>query len=187
MSLLEQQNFLARLYTDESLRKRFLSAPEKTGEENNLDEKEIAELAAVLPEELNFFAGSLFWKRLREVEKMLPLTRKFLAENFEKYFREFSQNYQPSSVKKHLEDAVEFVNFINKREKEDVWIKDLARFEQAKLEFYGYGKVFVFRVFDFDFKEFYRRDAERQSFKLKKKKTLAVWLRIGKKVKHFIF
>ncbi|HSK73647.1 MAG TPA: hypothetical protein VK892_18260 [Pyrinomonadaceae bacterium] len=186
MSLLEQQNFLARLYTDENLRKRFLSAPEKIGKENNLDEKEIAELAAVLPEELNFFADSLFWKRLREVEKMLPLTRKFFAENFESYFREFSQSYQPNSVKKHLEDAIEFVNFINKREKEDVWIKDLARFEQAKLEFNACGKNFVFRVFDFDVKGIHRTDAEAQSFKLKKKKTLAVWLRIGKKVKHFV-
>lgn len=186
MSLLQQQNFLARLYTDENLRKRFLSLPEETGRENNLDEKEIAELAAVLPEELNFFADSLFWKRLREVEKMLPLTRKFLAGKFENYFRQFSQNYQPISVKKHLEDAIEFVNFINKQEKEDVWIKDLARFEQAKLEFYGSGKNFVFRGFDFDLKEIHRRDAEAQSFELKKKKTFAVWLRIGKKVKHFI-
>lgn len=186
MSLLEQQNFLARLYTDEILRKRFLSAPEKIGKENNLDEKEIADLAAVLPEELNFFADSLFWKRLREVEKMLPLTRKVLAERFEKYFREFSQNYQPNSVKKHLEDAIEFVNHISGLEIEDIWVKDLARFEQAKLEFNGFGKNFVFRVFDFDIKKIHRRDAEAQNFELKRKKTFAIWLRIGKKVKHFV-
>lgn len=186
MSLLEQQNFLARLYTDENLRRAFLCEPEKIGKENNLDEKEIADLAAIVPEELNFFADSLFWKRLREVEKMLPLTRKFLAEKFEKYFREFSQNYQPNSVKKHLEDAVEFVNYINRREKEDIWLKDLARFEQAKLEFNGYGRNFIFRVFDFDVKEIQLKGAEAQSFELKKKKTFALWLRIGKKVKHFI-
>jgi hypothetical protein len=186
MSLLEQQNFLARLYTDENLRRAFLSSPEEIGKENNLDEKEIAELAAVLLGELNFFADSLFWKRLREVEKMLPLTRRFSAERFEKHFREFSQNYQPNSIKKHLEDAIEFVNFINKGEKEDIWIKDLARFEQAKLEFNGYGKNFVFRVFDFDVKEIHRRDAETQNFELKRKKTFALWLRIGKRVKHFI-
>ena len=58
MSLLEVQNFTARIYTDENLRRKFLAAPEQTGRENNLSEKEIAELAAVFPEELNFFADS---------------------------------------------------------------------------------------------------------------------------------
>jgi hypothetical protein len=50
MSLLDAQNFLARIYTDENLRREFLSAPEQTGRENNLSEKEIAELAAFSPQ-----------------------------------------------------------------------------------------------------------------------------------------
>jgi len=53
MSLLDTQNFLARIYTDESLRREFLAAPEKIGRENNLSEREIAELAEVFPDELN--------------------------------------------------------------------------------------------------------------------------------------
>ena len=49
MSLLNVQNFLARIYTDENLRREFLSAPEVIGKANNLNETEIAELAEVFP------------------------------------------------------------------------------------------------------------------------------------------
>jgi hypothetical protein len=48
----------------------FARDPEKIGLENNLPAREIAELAGIMPEELNFFAESLFWKRLREVKKI---------------------------------------------------------------------------------------------------------------------
>lgn len=186
MSLLQQQNFLARLYTDENLRKNFLSEPEKVGRENDLSEREIADISQIIPEELNFFADSLFRKRLHEVEKMLPLTREFLGKDFENYFRRFSQNFHPSSVKKHLEDAIEFVNFIAEAEIKDVWVKDSAKFEQAKLEFTGRGKNFVVRVFDFNVKEFQLNGAGKRGFQIKRKKTIAVWLRIGNRVKHYI-
>ena len=82
MSLQKQQDFLARLFTDESLRQNFLSEPKKIGLENGLADTDIAELQTVLPEQLTFFADSLYWKRLREVEKFLPLTKKILGEIF---------------------------------------------------------------------------------------------------------
>jgi len=183
MSLLETQNFLARVYTDENLRREFLSAPERTGRENNLSEKEIIELAKILPAELNLFAESLFCKRLREVEKLLPLTKQVLAQEFEIYFREFAGGFLPATVKKHLEDAIQFAEFL--QIKEEGWTKDLAKFERAKLEFYGGGKRFILRVFDFDIKEISRQDAEAPG-EFKKKKTFAVWLRIGNKTHYFI-
>src|SRR6185369_7897216 len=104
MSLQEQQNLLAKLYTDAEFRRAFLSMPEKIGIENELNKIEIKEIAGIMPEELDFFADSLFWKRLREVEKFLPLTRKVLGEDFINYFRRFSQNFNPQTVKKHIED-----------------------------------------------------------------------------------
>lgn len=184
MSLLQQQNFLARLYTDESLRKRFLSEPEKTGLENDLSESEIAGLVAIIPEELNFFADSLRWKRLREVEKILPLTRKALEEKFEEHFREFSKIYNPKSVKKHLEDAIEFCSFLQNRQIEPLWAKDLAKFEQAWLIFNSNAKDFLFRQFDFDVKEISREGAKARSEYLKRK-TFAIWIRVGNKAKYF--
>lgn len=184
MSLQEQQNFLARLYTDETLRQSFLQEPEKIGRENDLSEKEIAEIASVIPSELNFFADSLFWKRLREAEKFLPLTKKFLKERFTELFREFSQVYNPQTVKKHLEDALEFCLFLQNAEIKPAFIKDIAKFEQGKLEFFGYGKMFVGKKFNHDIKEI---SVQTEGSDLKKKLSFAVWLKIGGKVKHFRF
>ena len=182
MSLLEQQNFLARLYTDENLRRAFLSAPEKTGKENGLAEKEIAELAAILPDELNFFADSLYWKRLREVEKFLPVTKRILGENFKILFKEFSQTFNPTSVKKHLEDAIEFCKILQIKELQPVYAKDIAKFEQGKLEFHGCEKRFVCKMFNYDIKEILRNPHKSN---LKKRMTLTIWLKVGGKIKHF--
>lgn len=186
MSLLDVQNFTARLYTDANLRREFLSAPEEIGRANNLTEPEIAELAQVLPEELNFFAESLLYKRLREVEKLLPFTKKALADDFEKRFRRFAAEFTPESVKKHLEDAIRFAEFLQSEKVEPFWARDLAKFEQAKLEFNGRRKHFVFRIFDCDIKEIFHQGIEPQK-EFGEKKTFAVWLRVGKKTHHYIW
>lgn len=182
MSLQKQQDFLARLFTDESLRQNFLSEPKKVGLANDLSDTDIAELQTVLPEQLTFFADSLLWKRLREVEKFLPMTKKVLGENFKILFKEFSQTFNPTSVKKHLEDAIEFCKILQIKELEPVYAKDIAKFEQGKLEFHGCGKRFVWKMFNYDIKEFLRNS---QKSNLRKRITLTIWLKIGGKVKHF--
>jgi len=169
MSLLDVQNFTARIYTDENLRREFATTPERVGRENNLTEKEIAELVAVFPEELNSFAESLRWKRLREVEKLLPLTKKILVADFERHFREFSQTFNPQSVKKHLEDAIHFGNYLRKNEAVPELAVNAAKFECSKLEFYALNKRFIIRRFEFDVETGAR------------KRHLKIWLRFGKK------
>lgn len=178
MSLQEQQNFLARLYTDTELRRDFLSAPEKIGIENHLTVIEIKELAAILPEELNFFAETLYWKRLREVEKLLPLTKEFLKEDFANFFRTFSENFNPQSLKKHLEDAIGFCDFLHKAEVSEI-IKDIAKFERTKIEFFGYGKYFAFCRINHKIEEICRKGENEQ------KKSNYLWLKIGNKIKHY--
>jgi hypothetical protein len=186
MSLLNVQNFLARIYTDETLRRQFTFAPERIGKENNLSANEIAELAAILPVEINFFADSLRWKRLREVEKLLPLTRQVLKERFEILFSEFTNQFLPESTKKHLEDAIEFTRFLQSKEVSPVWAKDLAKFERAKLEFNAHGKNFIFKTFDYDVKEMLYQGIKAQS-EIKRKRTFSVWLKIGKRTRHFVW
>jgi hypothetical protein len=164
------------------LRQKFLSEPEKIGHEFDLTEKEISELASVLPDELNLFAESLLFKRLREVEKLLPRTKQFLSADFEKYFREFSTTFLPASIKKHLEDAVQFCEFLIKQKIKDASLKDLIRYEQANLIFNGYGKRFLFRRFRFDVREFSRKGSKAQ-----RKSAFAIWFRIGGKTGHFVW
>lgn len=190
MSLLEQQNFLARLYTDENLRKDFLAEPGKIGAENDLDENEIRELAGIVPAELNFFADSLFWKRLREAEKFLPLTKRALETDFEKYFRLFANQFLPKTIKKHLEDAFRFCEYLQTAEIEFVWKKELARFEQARLVFNSGEKDFVCRTFDFDIRQIVKHLADGDGAAkndFPQRKTYAVWLRAGKRSKFFAF
>jgi hypothetical protein len=180
MSLQKQQDFLAKIYTDEKLRRDFLYAPDEIGGKFGLNENEIGEINEILPEEISFFAETLLWKRLREVEKFLPLTKNILGKEFPPLFREFSQNYNPQTVKKHLEDSLEFCRFLQKKESVAEIAKNCAKFERAKLEFFGLGKRLVFCRLNFDV----RNHLESNS---KKKTSFAVWLRVGKKVKHYFF
>ncbi|HEX8399336.1 MAG TPA: hypothetical protein VF644_18010 [Pyrinomonadaceae bacterium] len=182
MSLAKIQALLARLYTDAKLRERFLLEPEKVCAENDLIGSEIEQIAQILPEELNFFAESLFYKRLREVEKLLPRTKEILSEDFEKYFREFSNGFLPAAIKKHLEDAVQFADFLLKQELKSAWLKDLIRYEQANLSFNGFGKKFLLRRFNFNIKEISLNGVQAQ-----RKPSVAVWLRIGGKTQHFVW
>jgi hypothetical protein len=190
MSLQDVQNLLARIFTDEDLRLRFLQEPEKTGAENNLSAAEIGQIRQLLPEQINLFADSLFYKRLSEVEKFLPLTRKALEKDFEKYFRTFANQFLPQTIKKHLEDAIEFAEFLQSEKIEPVWAKDLAKFEQARLSFNNSAKRFLLKRFDFDvrviLREISRAGAKAQS-DFPKRKTFAVWLRLGKRIRHFIY
>ncbi|HVE58184.1 MAG TPA: hypothetical protein VNB22_15230 [Pyrinomonadaceae bacterium] len=185
MSLQKQQDFLARLFTDEGLRQNFFIEPEKIGAENGLSETETEDLKAVLPEELGFFADTLFWKRLREVEKLLPLTKKVSGEDFAKLFREFSQDFNPQTVKKHFEDALEFCRFLRKRNSTEL-ARNAAKFEQSKLEFYGGGKRFVICKLDFDLSKILHPDAVISGFNFERKLKIAVWWKIGKKHRHFL-
>ena len=190
MSLLETQNFLARLYTDESLRQRFLAQPEKVGRENRLSVAEITELAEILPQELHFFADSLFWKRLREVEKLLPQTRRILGEDFAAHFREFSQNFLPDSVKKHLEDAIRFSDYLRKRNLQQDWLKDLIKFEKENLIFNVSERRFMIRRFHSDIHFIFEKLFNRQAGiadNLPNRKSFVAWLRIGRQARRYFF
>ncbi len=174
MSLQEQQNFLARIFTDESLRLNFLAEPEKIGGANGLREEDIAWLREIIPDELNFFANSLFHKRLHQVEKLLPLSKKALGKDFATQFQKFSQTFQPITVKKHVEDAIEFCKLLQSQPVEPLSAKSTAKFEQTKHEFFSYRKRLAFCFLNYDV------------FTLKQKIGFAIWYRIGKNTRHFI-
>jgi hypothetical protein len=183
MPLAEQQKFLARLYTDERLRREFFDAPGATGWAHDLTADEIAEIAGMMAEELDYFAATLFWKRLREAEKLLPLTKRLLGEEFTTLFRAFSAGYNPQSIKKHLEDALQFAAYLARADVSGL-ARDAARFEAAKLKFYGTGRKIVVCRLSHDVTEITR--GEPAAGAVPKKKRLAVWIRIGKQNRHFV-
>lgn len=181
MSLKEQQNLLARLYTDGDLRENFFAEPAKIGFDFNLTRKEIAEIVEIAPQELDFFAESLFWKRLREAEKFIPLTVKILNQDFQPLFRQFSQTFNPQTVKKHLEDAFEFCRFLQKGEVSEI-ARDVALFEKTKLEFFGFGKRIAFCKLAFDIRPFL---LENRTEDPQRKRKFAVWIKSVNRTRHF--
>ncbi len=175
MGLREQQNFLAKLFTDENLRISFYDNPEKIGQENKLNETEIDQLKGIIAADLNFFADSLINKRLHEAKKILPLTEKVLDSDFNDLFQDFSTQFQPTSVKKHLEDAIEFCKYLQLQPVGNVYLKDTAKFEQTKLEFFQKEKSFSFCIL------------RHNIFTARKRPCLAIWYRSGNHSRHLIW
>ncbi|MDQ3042800.1 MAG: hypothetical protein M3R11_10550, partial [Acidobacteriota bacterium] len=103
-----------------------------------------------------------------------------------RFFRQFASRFTPASIKKHLEDAIAFADFLQTEEVEPFWVRDAAKFEQTKLEFNNFGKRFVYEIFDCDIKEFIRQNANAPG-EIRKKKTLAIWIRFGNKTRNFVW
>lgn len=139
MSLKQQQDLLARLYTDASFRARFFAGPALAAAELGIDADEANAIAAASREELDFFSESLFQKRLREVGNLLPLTKRELGDAFRDHFRVFAGDFVPRSVRKHVEDAVAYCDFLKRHR----LARTTAGYESARLRFDILGKRVV--------------------------------------------
>ncbi len=167
MSLLEQQNVLARLYTDREFRTQFNAEPLATGRNLGLSDGEIGELSEYAREEVERFSDSLIWKRLREVEKMIPATSKLLGEQLQEAFFDFAPTFNPQDVRKHYEDAVAFCRFLQSKALTSDDIGASARFDATRLTFFNESKrVSVCRLGP-------------------GRPLIAIWLRVGRRVFHY--
>lgn len=178
MSLLEQQKALARLLTDPGFREGFISQPEAAGQAVGLREQETDYLLKMADESLSAFADSLVWKRLREVEKLLPITRQLSGERFHRIFFEFAPTFNTQAVKKHCEDAIAFSRFIETRDLPES-VRDVARFERTSLLFFNQNRRFAWCR-----SRYAMRDISGSVTRLKRG-SIAVWLRFGSRFFHF--
>jgi hypothetical protein len=166
MGLQEQQNLLAKLYVDPDFRIAFMADPVAIGSAVGLTENESAEIAAVSADEIELFADSLYWKRLHEVEKLLPITARVLGVEFRNHFRIFAAGVNHRSIRKHLDDAIEFCRFLSQIPEIMPVVRDAAKFERAKLEFFGRNRRLAFVVLRHEMKAPYAR-----------RLSMTVWLR----------
>jgi hypothetical protein len=135
MALIEVQRALARLYTDEATRERFLADPAATGAALGLRADEAALLAQLPAAQLRHFAASLRRKRLGEVAKLLPLSHQALGARFAAHFWRYADTYLPRGTDKHRQDAIAFAAFLAGAAALDPpWAGDLARYEAAWLQ-----------------------------------------------------
>lgn len=180
MGLAEIQNALARLYTDAELRERFFEDAKSVGREFGLNDEEINQLSKISSDELSFFSDSLLWKRLNEVEKLLPLTKKMLSEDFKDLFQSFAPTHNSTEIKKHLDDAIAFSKFLE-RKIQIGWQVDLIRFEAARLEFNGMNRKLIVKRFYYDVIDLIEKISGDEQFEIaKQKKWIGIWFRMKK-------
>ena len=186
MDLTMTQLLLARLYTDTALRQRFLSDPEAVGREFGLDREQTSQFDRLSGRQVSFFAESLIRKRLGEVRKLLPLTRKVLGKEFDALFHQYAERHRLVMPKPHQNDATAFCAFLEKAAGMDVvknpWALDLARFETACQEANIIaGPCCIVLLFQYSVRELARSMEEASAISVPAPRhTLVVWLRFSR-------
>lgn len=193
MGLAETQKFLARLYTDAGLRRRFFADPLRTGEEFGLGRDEARQLARLSERQVNFFADSLHAKRLQEVRDLLPLTVRALGTRAASIFRDYAETNLPRGLRKHREDAAAFAVYLAESGAlggtESAWVADLARYEKTWLEVADMRRGFVARRFRRDVNELARAAGRGDGRPASSRQTtLAMWFRLspGRRLRHLV-
>jgi hypothetical protein len=143
MELIDLQRALARLSTDAALREQFLADPEAASLALGLPPGSGEELARLPAQPLDSFARSLIHKRMGDVGKLLPHTRRALGERFGALFLEYARGTAgstavgrlPDGPRKFQEDAIAFAAFLQQvAGREPPWIDELARYEAVWLK-----------------------------------------------------
>lgn len=182
MGLAERQKALAQLYTDESLRERFIADPLEVCRELGFAKDEAERIAAIPPARVTNFARSLHNKRRGEVRKILPLTSRVLGDSFNECFEHYAAQNLPGGIKKHLGDALAFASQLEKRVREDLdkprWILDLVRYERARIKAADPRCRLVVRYFRHDVRLLLRSLANRQEADVEPRRCIAVWARL---------
>lgn len=106
MNLIEAQT---RLLSDRKLRERFAKVPAVVARALGVVESEVAALCGLNVEQLNHQAQVLVSKRMHEVRKLLPSTCGNLGAEFEPVFLRYAETNWPKGHRRHLIDAVGFL------------------------------------------------------------------------------
>lgn len=133
MSLKEQQDLLAKLYTDPDLQLEFAADPSTVLSRYEIGEDESESFSVLADVEIKFFADSLVAKRFREVRKLLSISANCLGPRFRECFVEFAPKYNPTSVKKHAEDATAFSQHLLEKTNLNDIERDAIAFESTRL------------------------------------------------------
>jgi hypothetical protein len=183
MGLADVQRVLVQLYTNTTLREHFLADPQGVGQELGLAATEIEQIAQLSAQQVTCFAHSLHNKRLGEVCKLLPLSHKVLGKRFSVLFRQYADTSIPSGIKKHRDDAIAFVAFVDRiaHEKgiEPEWITEVMRYEKARLLASGATRYLVICKFRYSIAKLLQGVARGDEIPpLVKRPSIMLWWRL---------
>lgn len=179
MALAETQALLARLFTDDDLRREFFEAPVAVSTRFGLSVDDAQRLASLDRRETDAFARSLIGKRALYARKALPLTARALGDRFDALLAEAIRGRARDQSSRA--DAAALVALLEKRlsqcELAPVWIVDLARFELAFVEAGGSGPALFLRRFHFDVASIANSLARGHDASVVRRSAIGVWAR----------
>ena len=178
MALAQTQALLARLFTDDDLRREFFEAPIAVASRYGLSMHDTQRLAMINSREIEAFAQSLIDKRALYARRALPLTARALGDRFDALFR---QAIGGAARDANRPDAAALTAFLDRRvasyELEPPWIAELARFELAFIDAGRSGATLFFRAFDFNVASVAQALARGDEISAVRRKTFGVWAR----------
>jgi hypothetical protein len=179
MSLAETQALLARLFTDDDLRREFFELPVAVAARFGLSAEDAQRLAALDRREMDVFARSLIGKRALYARKALPLTARALGDQFDSLLAEAIRGRARDGSTRA--DAAALVALLDRSlargELAPVWIVDLARFELAFVEAGRSGPALFLRRFHFDVASIAASLAKGGDVSALRRRTVGVWAR----------
>jgi hypothetical protein len=179
MALAQTQALLARLFTDDGLRREFFEAPVAVATRFGLSMHDTQRLAGIDNREIEAFAQSLIGKRALYARRALPLTARSLGNRFEALFRQAIGGAAREATNRS--DAAALIAFLESRvakcELEPPWVADLARFELVFIDAGRSGATLFFRAFDFNVASIAQALARGEEISAARRKTFGVWAR----------
>jgi hypothetical protein len=176
------QEILNRLYTDKIFRTEFCSDKRLFFSKYSIVSGEaVTFLEAISAEQVQFFSQGLLAKRFHAVKQLIPASIKLADHSLAEYWKQFSQDYLPSGIHKHYDDAIHFLLFLfSKNTKTDYFIKEVLRYEMLLLRNFVAPSKRKISYHRFDFVKEYRNIVRNDStFRPLPKRTIIYW-RSGK-------
>ncbi|HWS52802.1 MAG TPA: hypothetical protein VN228_01635, partial [Pyrinomonadaceae bacterium] len=134
----EIENILARLASDDELRRRFVDDPFALGRELGLSAVESRQLKREAASRFDSFAATERERRFVEIGKLFPLTRRVLGGRFAAHFRRFAAQHADGGIERMFDDALDFADYLDARLREERvgpgWVLDLLRYEKTRLK-----------------------------------------------------
>jgi hypothetical protein len=182
MGLSEIEQILARLSTDEGLRRRFVDDPFALSRELGLSAAESRQLRREAAARFDSFAAGAGDQRLVEMGKLLPLTHRVLGARFAAHFKHYAAAHKPVGIERLFGDALDFAGYLERSLRDERvgsgWTLDLLRYERARLKAADPNRRFVAAFFRHDISRLVRSVARKEETpSVVRRATLALWMR----------
>jgi len=182
MELSEIEKILARLSTDESLRKRFVREPVALARELGLSAAESRQLKREAASRFDSFAKSTRERRFVEIGKLLPLTHRVLGSRFDSHLNRFLAAHEPGGIERLFGDALDFADYLERKLREERvgsgWTLELLRYERARVRAADPNRRLVVAAFRHDIRRLVRSVARKEDRpEIVRRATVATWWR----------